>query len=285
MKHILLFILLSLSGKSFSQGLAFYLPNGQKLPPTLTTIKKVLDSLGVEHYTTYSHKLGDVYMTELYKKPVFVMLWDKKHPEYIKQILAIYSQKKSEYLNSYDYWNDLDDLRKANKLTDEFISDTFGSDSYTAEKLGFDSTRVFMSHNCSFDYRNGSVVGVNIDNYMGAILKHHLLIKDYKVAGGDYSIGFSISLANFGPKDIKYIYFSTVAKNPVKDIVGRKVFTGVGPVEKGATVSFEFEDGYYSRTASSLSIESIRMLYFDGTQKVLTKPMVQAIMHTNYEDF
>ena len=82
-----------------------------------------------------------------------------------------------------------------------------------------------------------------------------------------------ISFSNISTdKTVKYIWFTFRPFNPVGDpVTGRlrgmstRKMKGVGPIPPGERASFEFDNAWYSATASCVEVHRIRVEHMDGS--------------------
>ena len=88
-----------------------------------------------------------------------------------------------------------------------------------------------------------------------------------------------IELINPFKQKIKYLWITFTATNPVGDPVRdgisratEKTVKGVGPIEYGDHGSYQFESVFYSKVIESMQIKQIKLQFFDGTFKTITKP-------------
>jgi hypothetical protein len=259
----------------------FYYPDGKIIDTECKTIQCVLDSLGIKETETYHSDMGDIYFKRLTNIPVFIIT-NKTNPTLIiNNLISSYNKEYKKYLYSYSYYYDLKDMMKNNTLTKDYLIDAFGEPS-SIDSLDYETAvLIFKKYNAKIEFIDNVVVALNVINY-NAFEKHNLSISDYRVLGGDYTIGFSISVSNYAEKTIKYISFTVKALNPVDDIVATKTVRGVGPIEKGRSASYEFEDIIYSNTAKYLNIESVKIQYMDGTIYTIPKSAIHDITVHNW---
>jgi hypothetical protein len=88
--------------------------------------------------------------------------------------------------------------------------------------------------------------------------------------------GFSVELYNSGTKTIKYVSFSVVGLNAVKDVVRDPIrrnaaasFRGVGPIEPGGVASYSKDYFWMTDLVESFRIAEIKLEFMDGTSRVL----------------
>lgn len=279
MKYFLFFILLLLFHFSGHAWTAYY-PNGSKVTIRFTTIKSLLDSLGVNETTSSHQILGVVYFKRLSNKPLFVFFPDKEYPNKIQDIIKSYDY--SSYIYSYSYYWDAKNMIDSGTLTKEYLKDVFGEpDVDKTNEEGLEAV-VYRKYNLRVEFKNGFAKAVNVINY-NAISKNQLSILKYEVTGEDYSIGFNISLSNLSAKTIKYSFITVTATNPVDDKVGTKTVKAIGPINQNDFASYEFENTFYSRVAEYLSIDNIKIQYMDGTIKNIPKSEIRKIRMKDWE--
>ena len=259
-----------------------YTPTGKKINIQWQTLNGLFDSLGVEDPELYFAKGGQVIFKKFTNKPVAVIFDEKPNLAKIPLMVGEYTKKYSEYLLSYSYYHALTEEIKEGKLTPARIADTFGKPDVVNPSEDGDTLKIFKRFNLCI-YSNGTPTKANVLNY-SAIEKHSLMIGNYEVTGEDYTIGFNISLHNVAYKKIKYAYITVTAFNDVDDVVGKKTVTAVGPIERGNPGSYEFEDIIYSRVASRLKINSIKLQYMDGTQKLIPQAAINSITYRDWEE-
>ena len=260
-----------------------YYPNGRRTNIKHNTINELLDSLKVGEHDTFHHSLGEVLFKKFTKKPIAVVFWKTPQPDKVPQMIAAYSNKYKDYLYSYSYYSDLKSMMESKELTDEFIQGTFGKPDLSGPVDDYDSLRIFKKYNLSLYYKGGAVDKVNVFNYMGQE-KYKFMLAEYEVTGEDYSIGFNVSVGNYDKRTVKYVMFSVTAFNPVDDVVGKKTVRAVGPIEEDDVGTYEFENVILSNTATQLSIDLIKIIYMDGTQRIIPKADVDSLTYRNWED-
>ena len=88
--------------------------------------------------------------------------------------------------------------------------------------------------------------------------------------------GFSVELYNSGTKTIKYVSFSVIGLNAVKDVVRDPIrrtsaasFRGVGPIEPGGVASYSKDYFWMTDLVESFRIAEIKLEFMDGTSRVL----------------
>jgi hypothetical protein len=267
---------------AFAQFSTYY-PDGRKIRIPFTSIKILLDSLGVDETTNFNHKYGVVYYKMLTDKPVFVLFLDKDRPEKIPEILAAYKPKYRKYLYSYDYFFDLNSMMKEKKLTKSYLMENFG----TPQQMNSDDEGnywIYKKYNLKIYFLDQLAAKVEVINYY-ARDKNQLAVSSYEVTGSEVTIGMNITIQNLNSKTIKYIYFTVTATNPVDDKVGTKTVRGVGPIKKDEEGTYEFDDIIYSSTAKFLSIDRIKIQYMDGSGRDILKDEVKNITAVDWEEF
>lgn len=280
MRHFLLFLIFLLNTfQSIAQFSAYY-PSGQKINIQFKTIGQLLDSLGVLETEVYSHKLGDVYFRRLTNKPIFVFFHQKEYPLQIKQIISSYDY--NDYLNSFSYYWDLNDMIKSGALTKPYLLKVFNAPN-TKEQLDYGGEWwIYKDYNAKILFYSDTATSADVINFK-SIEKSELAIPEFNVTGTDYSIGFSITLSNYSKKIIKYAFITVTATNPVEDKIGTKTAKAVGPIKPSTAAGYDFDDLFYSRTAQYLTIDNIKLQYMDGTVKIIPKSAVQKIRIRDWE--
>lgn len=271
-------IIISIDG--FAQSSAYY-PNGKKINIEFTTLKELLDTLGIKETEYHFNNLGNVHFKRLSNKPIFVMFSGKDYPLRTNEIINSYNY--SEYLNSYSYYFDLKDMIKSGSLTKGYLNDVFNEPDI--KDFNEDGTEywIFKKFNTKIDFIDSIAIKANVINY-NAIEKNQLAIIEYSVTGDDYSIGFDISINNMAKKTIKYIFYTITATNPVDDKVGTKTVKGIGPIKSNDSGSYEFENAIHSKAAHYLSLDLIKVEFMDGTFKVIPKSEIQKITLQDWEE-
>lgn len=109
--------------------------------------------------------------------------------------------------------------------------------------------------------------------------KHGLTLlnhKIYKTSEYTEGTGFSVSVSNPTKKTIKYISFTIVGYNSVKDPVsgGRKRGTsitvkGVGPIEPNRSALYDWEYMWFTDLVQTHKITSIKVEYMDGSKRTI----------------
>ena len=279
-KLLLFFFFTTLTYNSFAQFSAYY-PDGKKVTIKFKTIKQLLDTLGISETQSYHHKLGEVYFKRLSNKSIFVLFLDKDYPLKIKEIIISYNYSK--YLNSYSYYWDLKDMIKKGTLTKSYLQDVFKEPDTKGQEEDGTAYWIYKNYNTKITFDGDNPKTADVINYK-AFQRNELAIATFEVTGVDYTIGFDISLTNFGKKIIKYSFITITATNPVDDKVGTKTVKAVGPIKPSETGSYEFVDAIYSRTAKYLTIDNIKLQYMDGSIKIISKNEVQNIRVMDWEE-
>lgn len=265
-----------------SQRTAFY-PNGQKVPFQWNCVRDLLDSIGEGNTSTYHSPdyKTEVHFRRLTKTPLVVLLEKGKTAANVPSAIASYDY--NEYINSYSYYWDLKDMMQAGTLTKEYLHKAFGDPSKALQD-SVSSTLCFWKHNCMVEFVHDSAVKVSVANYE-AMMKYGLAITSYSVTGSESAIGFDVGVANFtSKKDIKYLYFTVCATNPVHDVVGTKTVRAIGPIKPQDVASYEFENTIYSNVAQYLEIQGIRTVYMDGSETTVPKKDVDKIRLYDWEE-
>ncbi len=108
----------------------------------------------------------------------------------------------------------------------------------------------------------------------------------------EYTEGTSanISVYNLNPKTIKYIWFNFIGYNPVGDkIIDPKTRSSIipvraiGPIETGKKGEYEFNYVWFTDMVETAKISSIKVLYMDGSQKIITNPDAITLSDENRE--
>ncbi len=265
---------------TFAQ-LNIYLPNGSRLNTESKSIKGVLDSLGIVESEMYSHKLGMVFFKRLSNKPIFIEFPGKAYPSMIKEIIASYDY--SGYLNSYSYYYDLKDMILKGSLTKEYLFDAFKEPDSKGKNEDSSYYWIYKNYNTKINFDGDSVKSADVVNY-NAIIKNEIAVTSFEVTGGDYDIGFNIDLSNYSKKVIKYASITVKATNPVHDVVGIKTVKAVGPINPTQSGSYEFGSVIYTRTATTLHIENIKLEYMDKSTKIIPKSEINKIRIMDWEE-
>jgi len=280
MKRLSLLLLLAvLTFASHAQVTAYY-PNGKPVTLKYRTIRQLMDTLGLDESSTYLHPLGEVYFKRLTKDPVFVLFMDKPHPASIPAIIASYDYNK--YINSYDYYFDLNDMIKDGTLTKAYVHDVFDEPDGKSAQADGTEYWVYRNYNAGIIFRDSTAISANVVNFK-AMSRNKLSIAKFSVTGSEYSIGFDIEMSNYSHTTIKYAFITVTARNPVDDLVETKTVKAVGPIAAYATGSYEFADIIISRVAETLSIDRIKLQYMDGTERTIPKAEVKKIIRTDWE--
>lgn len=280
---LLLLFIATITDSAFGQWSAYY-PDGKKINIEFRTIKQLLDTLGANETTDYSHKLGDIYFKRLTNKPVFILFDKKANPTKIKEMIASYNY--SEYLNSYSYYWDLKDMIGEGTLNKKYLKEVFSEPDIKGEDVEKYASEywIYKKYNVKINFDGDSAAAVDVVNY-NAISKNGLAISAFEVTGGDYNIGLDISLTNYAAKTIKYAFISVTVTNPVHDKIGTKTLTAVGPIEHSKTGSYQFENVLYSNVAEYLVVDNIKIQYMDGSIKNIAKNEIDNITITDWEEY
>ena len=275
------FLLFFYAFSTQAQRFAYY-PNGTKIPYKATTMRNVMDALGLSDVDIVSTSYGDVLYQKLTNKPVFLYLIKKEYVSKIPIMLKKYDY--NDYIFSYSFYADLKRHLDSGKLSKAFLTETFGTVSREIEEEDGTKSLIFRKNNAKISFDGDSAVKVDVINYRAYDL-HKTAILEYKVTGEDYSIGFDITISNLSDaeKIIKYVYITVTARNPVKDKIGTKTVRAIGPIKSGDYGDYSFENTFYSSTAKYLSLDAIKIQYMDGSIKLLNKAQTRAITSMDWE--
>ena len=89
-----------------------------------------------------------------------------------------------------------------------------------------------------------------------------------------YAVDVTLSVINPTRKKIKYVWFTVAAY----DAVGGRLSSfgetsvtvkGIGPIEPFETAAYEFENVFTSKVIDRMEIRSVKVQYFDGTNKTI----------------
>lgn len=277
-KILFLSMLFITSLHSISQE-TFYFANGAKINFPFTTINDILDSMKVKHTTVYYGDGGSVYFKKFTNKPLLVIL-DKPNSLKVKDLIASFNYKK--YLYSTSYYLELKHMLNNRGLNKKFLTTEFGAPTNYVSNENNKSTWFYSDYNLSVDFQDSIPISFELMNY-NALLKYNLCIFSFSVTGDEYSIGFDINMLNLSSKSIKYVYMTVNIYNPVDDLIGKKTVRGIGPIEGNSNASFSFENVMYSNIATKLSLETIKLQFFDGTTKLLSREAIKSIMKRDWE--
>ncbi len=83
-----------------------------------------------------------------------------------------------------------------------------------------------------------------------------------------------VEIINPFKKKMKYVWFTFHAYNAVDDMIsgGIKTAKGIGPVEYGDYGSWSFDNVFFSKVIDHIRINQIKIQFFDGSYKVISKP-------------
>jgi hypothetical protein len=125
---------------------------------------------------------------------------------------------------------------------------------------------------------------IDKENRMAVARRRNIIIIDFSWSyPNEYSSFADVSITVLNPfkKKIKYISFSLQAFNPVDDLVkdgftgaSTKIVKGVGPINYGESGSYEFESVLYSKVIETMKIKSLTLLFFDGSTKTISNPII-----------
>lgn len=276
--------MISIKTSLFAQINAYY-PDGRKIKNECKTINELLNLLGEKETTSHSSNDNLVYFKKLTNKPIFVMDLSSSgkniSPEKIKK--AISSYKYNDYIYSFSYYYDLREMMKEGSLTKDYLNTVFGKPDEILKNEDQTETLIFRNNNAKIVFENGKAKSVDVVNY-NALKRSELAITSFSVTGSDYTMGFNIAFLNLSSKDIKYVFVTVTATNPVDDKEGTKTVKAVGPISSNEAGSYEFEDIFYSRTAKYLSIDKIKVQYMDGSTKNISKSDARNIQVKDWEE-
>ncbi len=130
-------------------------------------------------------------------------------------------------------------------------------------------------------------------NLMSGLKKKGLVIFDrsiYDTSEYTDGTGFSISVVNLSGKIIKYISFTVIGYNPVKDVVrGRQgkspyiTVRGVGPIKPGEGGEYNWEYLWFTDLVQTHKITLIKLQYLDGSVKVYNNP--ESLILSGYDKY
>lgn len=107
----------------------------------------------------------------------------------------------------------------------------------------------------------------------------------------EYTSGTSVKVEVYNPtkKTIKYLYFTFLGLNAVKDkIVDSRKGTSsiqtraIGPIEPGQTGSYNWEYVWFTDLVATARITQIKVQYMDGTTKVIAAPGIPILNEEIY---
>jgi hypothetical protein len=118
--------------------------------------------------------------------------------------------------------------------------------------------------------------------FFEACKKQGLMISDWSFYDeSEYSEGTSvkISIANPTNKVIKYVWFTLVGYNAVKDAIvdtrrhtSNIVMKAIGPIEPDKAGEYTFEYVWFTDLVQSMKISQVKVQYMDGTFKSILNP-------------
>lgn len=262
-----------------------YLPTGDRLKGSYHTMGDVLNRLGVTLTRSHSYRPANatVYFHKLTATPVVIIFIGKGKPERIQE--AISSFDYTDYINSFSYYFDVRTMVGDGTLTKDYVQRYFPA---PEKNITYDTMReewYFIDNNLMLEVSTTSdlVLGYDVQNYK-AMRKNQLAMRNYRVTGTDYSIGFNVAIVNLSSKVIKYVHFTATARDPVDDLVRSVTAKGIGPIGPDETGSFTYNDLIISRVAEYLSIDQIVVTYMDMSTKTISKKDVDRIMEVDWEE-
>lgn len=106
-----------------------------------------------------------------------------------------------------------------------------------------------------------------------------VIVKNSIYDESEYTEGtsFEFEIQNLSNKTIKYITFSLVGYNSVKDKVtdrgsSLKSLKGVGPIEKNISGSYSFKYVWFTDLVETFKVMSVKLEYMDGSIKIIENP-------------
>ena len=102
--------------------------------------------------------------------------------------------------------------------------------------------------------------------------------------------GFSVSVVNLSEKIIKYISFTVVGYNPVKDVVrgrpGKSPYItvrGVGPINPREGGEYDWEYLWFTDLVETHKISLVKIQYMDGSVKIYNNP--ESLVLSEYDKY
>lgn len=99
------------------------------------------------------------------------------------------------------------------------------------------------------------------------------------VDASEYTEGTGVDFTFYNPtkKVVKYVHATVVGMNPVDDPViegGKTSHTlkCIGPINPGETGSYSFEYVWFTDIVERVKLNSVKVQYMDGTEKIISKP-------------
>lgn len=262
-----------------------YLPNGTPLLGKFTSIRDVLDTLGVDDAYAHSYDAlsATVYFRRLTATPLVILFMGKAQPTRIQE--AIKSFNYTEYINSYSYYSEVRDMVLKGTLTRAYAERFMNKPMRTFDEELATDKLFFLDNNLMLEFSRGSddVLFYRVQNFK-AMQRCKLSIRHLQVTGRDYSIGFDVIVENMAIKPIKYLHFTVTARDPVFDLVRTTTAKAYGPIFPEEVGSYEFEDLIISRVAQYLEIDKIVITYMDMTTLTISKKDIPNITMVDWEE-
>lgn len=111
-------------------------------------------------------------------------------------------------------------------------------------------------------------------------LRHH-----YRSMNSVGGVSYSVVYWNTSPKPLKYVDFTLTPFNAVGDVApssigGRATTTArdTGPLAPGQLASATWEPSWYNSTIHCVRLDSVKLIFMDGTEQALTDKQVQAAL-------
>ncbi len=191
-----------------------------------------------------------------------------------------YIDKKS-YLYSYKISSDFNDMVRLNFTRSDIIQ-LLGEPKSESQRLDVYTILAYpeFSVQCATYGDDPSQITVDeIVRYkLFAAKKSGIGIWGFKinVNDKDYVTGFRATFMNMSWKKIKYIYITISAVNAVKNPVATKTVKAIGPINFNKTTSKSYDNLFLSKNINSIKITSLKILYIDGTVKIISGPLLLA---------
>ena len=191
-----------------------------------------------------------------------------------------YIDKKS-YLYSYKISSDFNDMVRLNFTRSDIIQ-LLGEPKSESQRLDVYTILAYpeFSVQCATYGDDPSQITVDeIVRYkLFAAKKSGIGIWGFKinVNDKDYVTGFRATFMNMSWKKIKYIYITISAVNAVKNPVATKTVKAIGPINFNETTSKSYDNLFLSKNINSIKITSLKILYIDGTVKLISGPLLLA---------
>ena len=190
-------------------------------------------------------------------------------------IIKWYDKQIPTYFFSATYLKGFYSLFEKRVLTPKYLVSTFGQPDNKEMDSGKEVWS-FNTHNIRAHISGATINLLELINF-DSVQKYMLGVSLSLNTENKYSIGFGCKLENHSTKTIKYAYITVAAKNPVHDIIATKTFTAVGPITPNSSSTFDFDNAFYSKTASFVDWVKLKIQYFDGTVKTLSKKEIANI--------